>query len=444
MEHINKFLDKNINKIFLIFLFLQPIIDVLTAVMLHVFSVEFTIGMFLRILFLGLMLYYIVFINKKSHKKALIYLLLIFIYIVLFCINILYTKGWNAFGYEFKNLIKSFYFPILLVIIYNLFNDKRNIIKPRLLKNLFIVYLLLVFIPNIFGIGFDSYEITKSGSIGYFYTANEISAILSILMPIFIYIILEKKNYYFIGIVLVILFYVLTSIGTKGPLLSFGIISLYYLGKYIVQNIKMKKYKGIMTIVGIFIIVIIAIYLLLPKTNFYKNIVTHLKFLEVEKVSDIITNPKVIDHFIFSQRLTFWNNTRHIYKNSNFASKLLGIGYIDNYATDQVSMKMVEMDYVDIFYRHGIIGFTIYIFSLVYMVVKILKKYFDYIKINHKNKIVQSYMLSLLLAIVLAMITGHVITAPSVAIYVALIINLLYNELYKGEPKYDKIGHGNS
>ena len=87
MEHINKFLDKNINKIFLIFLFLQPIIDVLTAVMLHVFSVEFTIGMFLRILFLGLMLYYIVFINKKSHKKALIYLSLIFIYIFLFCIN---------------------------------------------------------------------------------------------------------------------------------------------------------------------------------------------------------------------------------------------------------------------------------------------------------------------------------------------------------------------
>ena len=161
MEHINKFLDKNINKIFLIFLFLQPIIDVLTAVMLHVFSVEFTIGMFLRILFLGLMLYYIVFINKKSHKKALIYLSLIFIYIFLFCINILSTKGWSAFGYEFKNLIKSFYFPILLVIIYNLFNDKRNIIKPRLLKNLFIVYLLLVFIPNIFGIGFDSYEITK-------------------------------------------------------------------------------------------------------------------------------------------------------------------------------------------------------------------------------------------------------------------------------------------
>ena len=91
------------------------------------------------------------------------------------------------------------------------------------------------------------------------------------------------------------------------------------------------------------------------------------------------------------------------------------------------------MDYVDIFYRHGIVGFIIYMSSFIYMVVKLIKKYFNNSKINNRNKIVQAYMLSLGLSVVLAFLTGHVITSPSVSIFVALIFNLFYNELYEGE-----------
>lgn len=434
MKKTNKYIDKNISKIFIIFLFMQPIIDILTAIMLHVFNIDFTIGVVVRILFLLFMIYYLFIVNKnQNRKKTIIYIISIIIYISLFSLNIIYSKGFNALSFEFKSIIKSFYFPILLVIIYEMFKIKRNIIKPRFLKNLFILYSLLVFIPNILNIGFDSYAVTKSGSIGWFYTANEISAIISILMPIFIYIVLEKKNYYFLIVSGIILLYILTSMGTKGPLLSFSLILLYYLSKYIYLNIKRKKYK-IVTYTSIILVGIISLgIILIPKTNFYKNIVVHLEFLEVKKASEIITNPKVIDHFIFSERLTFWNNTNKIYKNSNITSKLFGIGYIDNYSTDNVSMKMIEMDYVDIFYRHGIIGFIIYMSSFVYMIIKIVKKYIKNKHLNNRNKIVQAYMLCLVLSVILALLTGHVITSPSVSIFVALIFNLFYNELYKGE-----------
>ena len=392
MKKINNWIDKNMNKVLIIFLFMQPIIDVLTAVMIHCFKTEFTIGVVLRILFLVFVVYYLFFVYKnKERKKSIIYIITILIYILLFSVNILYSKGMNAFIFELKSTIKTFYFPILLVCIYEVFRIKKNIIKPRFLKNLFIFYGLLVFIPNILGLGYDSYAVTKSGSIGWFYSANEISSIFSILMPIFIYIVLV----------------------------------------YI--SIKRKKYKKVgLLAVGVLLISSIGI-LVIPRTNFYKNIVVHLEFLGVKNVSDIVKSPKVLDHFIFSQRLSFWSKTNRIYKNSNLASKVVGIGYIDNYATDEVSMKMVEMDYVDIFYRHGIVGFIIYMSSFIYMVVKLIKKYFNNSKINNRNKIVQAYMLSLVLSVVLAFLTGHVITSPSVSIFVALIFNLFYNELYEGE-----------
>lgn len=431
MKKINGFFYKNIEKIFMIFLFIQPFIDVLTAVMLHVFKIDFTIGVIFRIIFLAFMIYYLVFLNKnKDKKKSIIYIFVILFYFILYSLNIIHTKDSNALMYEIKALIKSFYFPILLIIIYEMFKERKNNITPKILRILFIIYSLFVFIPNILGIGFDSYAVTKSGSIGWFYTANEISAIISILMPIFIYKVLEKKNIPVAILCSVILLYILTSIGTKGPLLSFVIIILYYLFKYIRNSIKNKKYKS----VGLISIIIIFIFslgiILIPKTNFYKNIVVHLEFLKVDSVTDIIESPKVIDHFIFSQRLTFWSKTNDIYSKSDISSKLLGIGYIDNYSTDEVSMKMIEMDFVDIFYRHGIVGFIIYMSSFVFIFNKILKVSKNKIKKDKNN---QNYILSIILSIVLALLTGHVITSPSVSIYVALIFNLFYNEICKGE-----------
>lgn len=436
MKKINTLIDKNMNKIVVIFLFLQPIVDVVTAIMLHIFKMNFTAGIILRILFLLFMVYYLFFVNQnKDKKKSLLYIMTIIIYIILFSIHIIYTKNVGVLGSELKNVAKTFYFPILLVCIYEMFKTKKNIIKPRFLNNLFIIYGSLVLIPNLLGVGFDSYTVTKSGSIGWFYTANEISAILSILMPIFIYIILEKKNYFLTILSGIILLYILTSMGTKGPLLSFLIIAFYYLVKYIYYNFKRKKYK-LITITGVVLIGLLSIcILLLPKTNFYKNIVVHLEFLEVKKASDIIKSPKVLDHFIFSERLSFWGKTHAIYHDRDIASKILGIGYLN--FNSQGDMKMVEMDYIDIFYRHGIVGFLIYMSGFFYMILKVVKKYFNNAAINNRNKIVQAYMLSIVLSIILSLLTGHVILSPSVSIFVALILNLLYNELYKGESRYD-------
>lgn len=435
MNKINNFLTSNINKILLIFLFSQPFIDILTAISINILKLDLTIGIIIRMIFMLFCIYYIFFLIKSPHKKvSVIYLIVLIIYMLLFCINILSLKGVNAISYEVKNLIKTFYFPITLVTIYNLYDEKKLTINTKTLLYLFVIYTLLVFIPNLLNIGFNSYEVTKKGEIGLFYTANEISAIISLLMPIFIYYLLKTKNIKLIIPFIIILLYVLTSMGTKGPLLCFIIIFIYYFIKLNIKIITEKKYKYLILMFLILITTITASLLIIPKTDFYKNICIHLDFLKVKKVEDIVKDPKKIDHFIFSQRLSFWHNTNNSYKNSYFSEKLLGIGYIENYSTDNVKTKMVEMDYVDIFYRHGLLGNLIFMLPYIYMYILIIKKI---TRKNLKNNLIQTLCISILFSMILSLLTGHVITSPSVSIYVSLLINILYNEL--GEKNYEKI-----
>ena len=74
--------------------------------------------------------------------------------------------------------------------------------------------------------------------------------------------------------------------------------------------------------------------MILTKTNFNKNLEVHLDFLEVDNVYEVFTDYKLIDHFIFSQRLTFLENKHKLYEQSNLYEKLNGIGYVkDNQVT---------------------------------------------------------------------------------------------------------------
>ena len=92
MKKINQFLSNYSEKIILIFLFLQPLIDVLTAVSLTIFKSSFTVGLATRFLFMIYMLYYCFFLSKHRSKSKLFYLILILLYILIDCVNIIYLK----------------------------------------------------------------------------------------------------------------------------------------------------------------------------------------------------------------------------------------------------------------------------------------------------------------------------------------------------------------
>ena len=418
-----KKITNSFEKLFLIFLYLQPILDVTAGVLLH-FNYSVTISSIIRFIFMFLCIIYLVFFIKD--KKINIYLLILFIYFICFGTTMLITKDFNALIYECKNLISTYYFVILLLTLIKVYKDKK--LKVKNLFLIYVIYLLFVFIPNIFNIGFQSYWHSKEGSVGWFLSANVVGSILSILLPILLIYI--KKISIPIIILLLINLYVILSIGTKVPVLSFIIIFIVNFVYYLINLIKKKDDKKLKIIIAPIIILIITSLFIFPKTSFYKNLVIHITYLE-EKDNGKIPITEFIDHFIFSQRLTLKEKTRKAYNESSILEKTFGIGYIENYDTEKERNKTIEIDYFDVFYRHGIVGFIIFFIPIIYVLKKITKtfKNLNFVKLN--------LLLSVILIFLLAFFQGHIFVTPANSIYVALILALIYNNAFefKNEPK---------
>ena len=96
----------------------------------------------------------------------------------------------------------------------------------------------------------------------------------------------------------------------------------------------------------------------------------------------------------------------------------MGIGYIENYATDEMNMKMIEMDPFDLFYRHGVIGFLLFLLPFLYAIGQAIKREKQDKEIRHKI----AFYLSLVFTIFMSIFTGHVLVAPAVSIFVAVVL----------------------
>ena len=420
MNKINQLIDNNMKKIILILLFLNPFLDVMTGLLTNYLNVSFSFSSIIRLLFMFLCIYYIFILddtdNKKINKN---YLYCLFGYLALNTITILYSKGLNPYFYEIKNTLNTFYFPVILIALVDIFNQYKINISLKQIICIYFIYVLFVFVPDILGLGFVSYYHSKLGSVGFFISANAVGNILSILMPFLAYYFINDKLYIKI-IMAVILLIVLSGMGTKVPILSLLIVLLVHLVYYLKEWIKNKEIEKIIISSIITIILIISSVIIVPKTSFYKNLEIHKKFLKIDHFYEAFTDYKLIDHFIFSQRLTFLSNTNESYKKSNILEKINGIGYIEGYGTDKMSTKTIEIDYFEVFYRQGILGFIIYLYPIIGIIKHSLHK------LKEKKLINLEFKTSYLLILLLGLFSGHIFVTPAVSIFVVLVIILSF------------------
>lgn len=410
-EKMQEQIKKNFNNLLIIFILLQPILDLITGLCIHLWNLDVTLGIIIRVLFLAFIMYTTIFIYKK--KKSFICYCLIGIYSIFYLLGILLFKDPTYLFQEVQGLVRTFYFPILLISLYDL-REQIKISKMTLVVTLFL-YLILIFIPIILGVGYKSYEITKAGTLGFFNSANEISGMISLLTPIMIVIFTKIKKGLPILLLSIIYFVVILTVGTKTPLLSLGITLIAAWIYLMIHCLKEKKYQPVLISTGIIILGSISFVLIIPKTNFYKNIKTHMDYLKVDSIGEVLEKPKLIDHFIFSQRLTFLEKKDKLYDKSNIYQKIFGIGYLKKNKTT----KMIEMDYFDIYYSHGVAGFIIFFVIYGYVLISTLKE--------RQKLTFERYMLyiSCLLILFLSLFTGHIITAPAVSLIVAILILML-------------------
>lgn len=375
-------MNKKLNLLVIIFLLLNPILDVTSFL-----NLPFSI--IIRSLFLASIVLYL-FINKKE-LKLLIPLLIFSI------ISFIYQYFYLKFGLTetVSSILKFLYLPVSILFFknYSLTTEKSKIETIIL-----ITYLGIYLFSYLFKIGANAYLPTdgKSGFKGLFSSINEFSAIIVCLLPIAVNYLKSKKNYIVLIIILICSSIASLLIGTK--VLMGGIIFTILYLIWNERKIFLRQSKKIkIMVISLFIILMTISGFLFTKTRTYKNMQVQKDFFKVDNVFSF----EFINRVIYNDRLTFLDDNYTYYKNQNIDKKLLGIAINNN------DIKMVEIDIFDILFRYGIVGIILFVSSIMTINFKEIK---DYDKI------------SMILLVIISLTSGHVLIYPAVSIYFSLAV----------------------
>lgn len=415
-----------------------------------------TVGIVVRFVFMLLALGYLLLHHKQQGaKKYILYLCLFGIVLAIGLVNNLMIKSPVSFGEEVKFIMKSVY-PIVLLFGYiiALKELKNNEFAFHKIITYFLYATLILSISIIAamatGTDFPSYPNSKIGSRGWFFAGNDLSSIFAIMFPIAVLYSVHKttsfsKVYYWIPTVLAM--YASIMIGTKvgygAIVITLGIALFFLFIEYMMH--RKKEGKGFTYLVNTIVAAIVlgGLLVLTPQTPIAKNMSIHLQIYEYKKsVQDEKDRKegKVVkeeEHkqgeltdsemksLIYSDRDKFLKVYKQYYKEAPLSQKLFGMGYAGNYTT---KMKLVEMDFHDLFFAFGIVGFLMYLLPLLYFGIKIFIRLIT----NFKKLFSVKHMLlasTLVLSLGIGFMSGHVLTAPAVSIFFVVILAYLIVDL---------------
>jgi hypothetical protein len=349
-----------------------------------------------------------------------------------------------------------------------IYNDKEKIeISSEFLMYLLLGYTGIIFIATITGTYFRSYNeyLYGLGTVGWFFAANEIGSIIAILAPFTVANIIQNKINKINITAMVLCILSVLYIGTKVPFIGF-IGALFVLFMYVIvvaifsklnNKNNLLNYKKIITsIVGISLSFCVLFY----NSPIYKNILFNYGHI-IQKITNIVQkeekegqvndqppssnggkpeenqpeleinmhiNQDDVVGSLLSNRSEFANEVKSIFKSSSITRKLIGLGHVIEIRDDMYTDKTIEMDHLDIFYRHGIIGSILYFAQLIILLGFIVKNVFR--RINYLLDLdVIVYIVSITLGISIAFFSGHVLTAPGVSIFIIIPIIVLYNKI---------------
>lgn len=451
----------NIEFLITIFLLISPAVDVLTSFTRRFTLKAFSVGQIVRVLFLVIIGLYFIFKTKNSKlkKSTLIYFVLVAIYSLVSMLNLNKIYAGKGFGVNIKNIFRIFYFPVMTVLMLNIFLDDKFKIEKKLLVKVGLLYGLLIFIPTTMGVYFRSYgNNPQRGTNGLFYGANETSIIFSILsLFTYIYFIKNKITVYSFASLFMSI-YATFYIGTKVPVYSF-VCSILFLIIYFIFNVFiMKKYtkNEKKDYFKKFLLILLSALIIFPTSPFsdnYFELRGKLKlpeFANEQKEKDEKTAEEKIvkEEYSIKYRKYFKEITSKRFNRQSKQTKALGMGMYNSLDEKDVKLndideslpeifkvqKMVEIDFYDIFYSTGYLGFIVFAIPMIsilgYVVVKSI--------LNFKKVVIDTSIVSkvflILLTTGISFMAGHAFLAPSVSIFLSIMLaNLVYelNEIIK-------------
>jgi hypothetical protein len=438
-------------QLLIIFIALQPILDVFTTITIQFIDTTITFGIIIRLLVMLLAILYIVTHTNAFLKRiASLYLASIFVIVAIGFMTGFFLKPNFQFFSEVQYYAKGVYFLVMftsytmaLVSLKEIFRKKlvNTVLKPIVIAMTIvgIVYILAI----LTGTGLDTYRYVKAGTKAWFNAGNEIGAILSICLPVVLLYGIKSTSkvtqlHYWIPALLVI--FSLIMLGTKVGYLSIIaslVIAISILLINVITNDEQKNFKPSLWMIGV---IFATVAILTPYTPAFSNTEAHIRIIDEKNVAgetpleeitadesgagtNLITSysNKVVS-VILSSRQIFLKDTHQMYVEAPMIQKLFGMGYAGNY---QDSPKLIEMDFLDLFYSFGLLGFVLYMLPFLYAFIGLIRG----LKWRQLFEVELGFVItSLLIGVGIAFIAGHVLFAPAVSIYLAVLLAYTYAE----------------
>lgn len=407
-----------------------PLIDLITSIISRNYLLPLSFGTIVKGLLVLFFCYYIIFKSKsKFQKVSKTYLIILLIYVILYflfkpdLLNIKYLLT------EINYLFKFMFFPIIFFGLINYFDNEGFDIRKltySLIINL-LLYCLLILIAVLTNTNYDSYSTGYLGTIGWYFSANEISTILIILFP-FIYKLFDKNKNKYGFLVIFPVIYIISLIGTKVSWFGLLIIGLIMF-LYMITKEKKIYNKNVIFSLVVFLFMIISTFncnALLNLNDLHKN--SAIPVEDINYCYYAVNSNTYLSKltFLLSGRNEYLINTMHIFENKyQIGYNYFGMGFSNtNRVSDFKINKLIEMDFFDIYYHLGFCALILLIFPFYYLLYSYIKSK-KYRAFNLNNAL---YMLIISLTIVISNITGHVYLAPSVSFYIVCYFILIFDE----------------
>ena len=440
---------EKILRLFYLFLLVQPLIDLVTSIMTKFLGSTITLGLLVRGLIFLICCIYIIFFSKSKYRKiSIIYLCIIFAFWILYFatkLDILSNKSWIIT--EATYIFKYFYTIIIFLGLLN-FWDQYKPNNKRILNLLVIelfVYCFVILLANLTNTVFLTYA-GGEGNSGWFYSGNETGIIVSMLFPILFYK-MDQHNSFKSLIYVLFAILAIEIIGTKTSTIGLLLPTLIFVFYFLI-NIKRNNIKKFFMTIFVLCSICLTIFYF-PVVNNIRNSVTRYE----RRQTQIKTNKKrsskqnnsveeysknVFISVILSDRDYYIKKTSKIYNNASTIDKLFGIGFVNrDKINDKNIEKLVEMDYHDVFYHYGLIGFIIFSLPFIVYTIYIIKILFRRKFKISIQQLIFCYMTYV--GIFIATIVGHTFSAPAVSFYIILAMTAFINEFSDDELEDNKV-----
>lgn len=434
------------------FVILQPLLDFLTSLSVRFISFPLTIGMILRILFVGMIgIYFLMFYSGKFKKLLLGFYVAVCGYGFISISFGAFINGFSTVMENGKMFFKMYYFVFVLLFFYALYQEYGFVIKNKFLTIVFLEYTISIFISAITNTSFVTYSY-GDGYCGWFYAGNEVGAIISVLAIVAILYATTSKNILLKLSVAFLTAFVAVYIGTKVPFIAcVGAVVALLLFCGLNFIIKKEKQDGkiALQLISVLLITVLLFQLNSPIKNnsstmmgehYESHVTDKLEQEDGDIIEDSITNLDkdtfaykafLVANWILSDRLVITLPAFESFGESSVLHKLVGMGYIFKTPDGEIYDKLIEMDFIALIIYHGFIGTLLYLAPIIYLAVICIKKFFSQIKGFFSMKKQVAYIYAILIALGCAVLAGHVLIAPSVSIYLAIIIIKLLATLDK-------------